>query len=100
MHEMTSRREFLALTAAAAATAACSKVETNGAKTMTTELTDLSATEAVALMRRGDLAALDYATALVEQCGRWEHLNAWISFEPERVLESAREADRLRASGA
>jgi len=34
---------------------------------MTTPLTDLSATKAIAAMRRGELSAEDYATALLDR---------------------------------
>jgi len=67
---------------------------------MTTSLEDLSATEAVAALRRGDLPAEDYAAALLERCRRGESLNAFITLEPGRVLEAARAADRSLASGA
>jgi len=67
---------------------------------MTTPLTDLSATEAIAAMRRGELSAEDYATALLDRCERGKDLNAFITLEPERVLEAARAADRSLASGA
>ncbi len=67
---------------------------------MTTGLVDLSATDAVAAMKRGELAAEAYATALLERCREAEQLNAFITLEPERVLEAARAADRARASGA
>jgi mandelamide amidase len=100
MNNGTSRREFLALTAALASTAAaCSKFEDKGTR-MNERLTDLSATEAIAAMRDGNLSAEDYANALLERCRQTENLNAWISFDPEKVLEAARAADRLRESGA
>ena len=66
---------------------------------MSTPLIDLSATQAAAAMRRGDLFAEDYAAALLERCEQGSYLNAFIALEPERVLEAAREADRARASG-
>ncbi len=67
---------------------------------MSTPITDLSATEAVAAMRRGDLSAEDYAAALLDRCKLARNLNAFITLEPEQVLEAARTADRLLASGA
>jgi Asp-tRNA(Asn)/Glu-tRNA(Gln) amidotransferase A subunit family amidase len=60
---------------------------------------ELSAVEAVARMRQGDLKAEDYATALLARCDAGRHLNAFISISPERVKEAARAADRLRAAG-
>jgi len=67
---------------------------------MTTPLTGLSATDAVAAMRQGDLTAEDYATALLDRCTAARHLNAFISLEPERVRQAARTADTRRAAGA
>jgi len=97
----TSRREFLFWSAAIASGAAgCGGTETESGKTMAISLTDLSATDAVAAMRQGDMTAEAYATALLERCEAGKHLNAFISFEPERVLQAARAADKQRASGA
>ena len=50
-------------------------------------------------MRRGELSAEEYAAALLQRCEAGEHLNAFITLDPQRVLEAAREADRRRASG-
>lgn len=63
-------------------------------------LTKLTAREAVAAMRRGEVTAEDYASALLKRCEQYGHLNAFITLQPERVLEAARAADRLQASGA
>ncbi len=51
-------------------------------------------------MRQGELLAEDYAAALLQRCEAGEHLNAFITLDPPRVLERARESDRNRASGA
>ena len=66
---------------------------------MVTPLTDIPATEAVTAMRLGDLAAEDYATALLKRCREAEVLNAFQTLDPDRVLADAREADRRRRSG-
>ena len=96
----TSRREFLAWGAALASGAAgCGKTETESGEAMTTPLTDLSATDAIAAMRQGDMTTETYATALLDRCEAGKHLNAFISFEPERVLQAARAADTKRATG-
>jgi indoleacetamide hydrolase len=63
-------------------------------------LTDLSATEAVDRMRRGELSSEAYAQALLDRCASEKALNAFITLEPERVLREARAADQLRAKGA
>jgi mandelamide amidase len=63
-------------------------------------LNALSATAACDAMRKGDLKAEDYAAALLARCDAGKQLNAFISLDSAKVLEAAREADRLRASGA
>jgi indoleacetamide hydrolase len=65
----------------------------------TDQLLNLSATAAVDLMRRGDITAEAYATALLEQARQSAHLNAFRTLHPDKVLEAARAADRKRASG-
>jgi len=66
---------------------------------MTLPLTNLAAFEAVERMRRGELKAEDYSRQLLEQCVRHKDLNAFISFDRERVLERARAADIARRKG-
>ena len=63
-------------------------------------LLELSATEAVARMSRGDFTAERYAHALLDRCTAGQGLNAFISLEPERVLEEERQRDRERRAGA
>ena len=62
-------------------------------------LSELSARQAVAAMRMGELRAETYAEALLARCTAGEVLNAFITLEPEQVLEAARAADVLRAAG-
>jgi indoleacetamide hydrolase len=62
-------------------------------------LLNLSATAAVEQMRRGDITAEAYATALLQQAHRSAHLNAFRTLHPDKVLEAARAADRKRAAG-
>lgn len=64
------------------------------------ELLELSATEAVARMTRGDLSAEAYARALLARCEELRSLNAFITLEPAKVLEAAHACDRQRQSGA
>lgn len=98
---VVSRRDFLALGLAVASGAAgCGRNGDNPGGKMTKDLIDLSAIDAVAAMRNGDVTAEAYANALVERCEAGKHLNAFISLEPQRVLEAARAADRARAAGA
>ena len=60
---------------------------------------ELSAVEAVARMRRGELKAEDYAGALLARAEVGRRLNAFISILPGEVMEAARAADRRRAAG-
>ena len=65
----------------------------------TNDLVELSATDALAKLREGDVTAERYAAALLERCQQCEALNAFITLPQERVLEAARAADRFRTSG-
>ena len=98
-----SRREFIVgvSVAAAAGVVGCgthAPGSTGGANSA--ELLELSAGEAVARIARGELKAERYATVLLEQCERRKSLNAFITLDKEKVLEAARTADGVRASGA
>jgi Asp-tRNA(Asn)/Glu-tRNA(Gln) amidotransferase A subunit family amidase len=62
-------------------------------------LTDLTAVVAVTAMRNGDLKAEDYAGALLDRAQHLESLNAFRTLDSEMVLEAARAADKVRASG-
>jgi len=64
------------------------------------ELIALSALEAVALLRSGQLSAERYVRALVARSRARADVNAFTSFDEERILESARAADRLRRRAA
>ena len=95
-----SRRAFILGTAAAAASAARGAAPANPLLSPGSPLTDLNATDAVRSMVRGELTAERYAAALLARCDSQRALNAFISFEPERVLEDARTRDRERRAGA
>jgi indoleacetamide hydrolase len=62
-------------------------------------LAEISAHEAVAAMARGDVTAEAYAAALLRRCEAGKALNAFITLEPERVLEAARACDWRRRAG-
>jgi Asp-tRNA(Asn)/Glu-tRNA(Gln) amidotransferase A subunit family amidase len=62
------------------------------------DLTRLSAVDAVRLLRRGDISAESYASALLRQCEAGANLNAFITLRRELVLEAARDCDRRRRS--
>ncbi len=99
MGNQTSRREFIAMTAAVAGATACGRVEQERSS-MTNNLTELTAADAISAMRSGGLSAEQYAAALLDQCESWAHLNAWITLDRDKVLDAARAADAKRASGA
>ncbi len=96
------RRAVLAAAGAAAAVAGARTLL--GAPAMsatgTEDLTSLSAAEAVRRMRSGELSCERYAGALLDRCVAAKELNAFITLEPQRVLEDARARDRERAQGA
>src|SRR5215468_5288977 len=97
-----TRRQFLASISAVTALGVegCrSPVKKPDAAERASELLELSAAEAVERLKRGDLTAEQYAQTLLAQCEREKALNAFITLEPERVLEAARTADRKRTSG-
>lgn len=60
---------------------------------------NLSATDAVAAMRDGDITAEAYAEALLARCEAGQALNAFIAIRPDFVREAARAADLRRRAG-
>jgi indoleacetamide hydrolase len=62
-------------------------------------LVDLGAVEAVARISRGEVSAERYAAALLERCVAGKALNAFVTLQPEGVLEAARRCDRDRRNG-
>ncbi|SIT01035.1 amidase family protein [Paracoccus saliphilus] len=63
------------------------------------ELHQISLTGAVGRIRSGEISALEYSTALVERAQAFSTLNAFTYFDPERVLDAARQADLRQARG-
>ena len=61
------------------------------------ELTELSAVEAAARIRAGTLKSEDLVRALIDVIERKRDLNAFITFDRDRALASARKADTLAA---
>ena len=90
-----SRRQVLAWGAAVSASLiACGEMKDSVTSVDSTgSLLDLSAADASAAMRRGELTSEAYASALLEQYQKFSRLNAFISLEPEKVMEAARDAD-------
>jgi Asp-tRNA(Asn)/Glu-tRNA(Gln) amidotransferase A subunit family amidase len=107
-HTEISRRAFvlgttasIAISAAGANTPAGANTAQNGAAAAReAELCNLGALEAVARMSQGALTAERYAQALLARCRAAKELNAFITLEPDRVLEDARARDRERLAGA
>src|SRR3989475_3285987 len=95
-----SRRDFLTGATVLVATSLIGKALDRSTAEASTDLLELSATEAVAMLRRGDVKAEDYAAALLARCDAGKQLNAFISIAPDQVKEAARAADRRRAAGA
>jgi Asp-tRNA(Asn)/Glu-tRNA(Gln) amidotransferase A subunit family amidase len=97
-----SRRDFVtgasaAIAVSAAGTSAAAEAPRPAAPASAAiSLTDLSAVEAVARMTRGEMSAELYARALVARCQATKALNAFITFDPDRVIADARERDRER----
>ena len=98
-----SRRRFLGGVAASAASgwvrAGGGAAASAPGPKATDELTRLSAVEAVALISRGEISAVEYARALLEQCEAGASLNAFITLRPEQVLAAASECGRRRQAG-
>src|SRR3954447_26955487 len=95
-----SRRQFLSV-AAVNAVALATAMDGGGAigeGTEGRELWQLSAADAVAAMKRGEITAERYASALLARCKAAESLNAFITLAPEQVLAAARAADERRRS--
>jgi Asp-tRNA(Asn)/Glu-tRNA(Gln) amidotransferase A subunit family amidase len=64
-----------------------------------TGLLELSAVAAIAAMKKGEIRAEDYASALLDRAKNLERLNAFRTLKPEMVLAAARGADKARAAG-
>ena len=102
-YDRTTRRRFLSGVAAAGASAwvragtgpavSAPKAKSPG------ELQGLSAGEAVRLLTRGEISAVEYAQALLDQCEAGRSLNAFITQRSEQILAAARECDRRRHAG-
>jgi indoleacetamide hydrolase len=100
MSNDTSRRRFLTTGAAAASLLALRAGGVAAAPDTGSDLTALTAAEAVRALARGDIGAESYARALLRRCAAGAGLNAFISLRPELVLEAARDCDRGRRAGA
>ncbi len=98
----TTRRHFLTEASlgvsALSAYTISAAFETKAAPSEGRDLLELTATEAVSLLRSGDLSAEKYAQALLDQCRKHRALNAFIWQSEDQVLAVARSADKERTA--
>jgi len=96
----TTRRSFLRGTplgaSALSAYVMSGAIEAEAAPNQGRDLLELTATDAVSLLRSGDLSAEKYAQALLDQCRKHRALNAFIWQNDDQVLAAARAADKER----
>lgn len=65
-----------------------------------TQLTDLSISAALGMLRRGEISSVELTQAHLDQIDRFEpSVRAYITVTPEQALAQAREADAARAAG-
>jgi len=94
------RRAFLKQSAQFVGAATILAMEGSVPAAARSKLTDLTATEAVAAMTRGDITTEAYTQALLDRAAALPQLNAFRVLDGDLVLEAARDADRKRAAGA
>ena len=97
MNPLLCRRDFLTSSALGIAATAAGLASPAAAAL---DAPALSASEAVAAIRRGDITAEAYATALLARAERLKDLNAYIALNRERLLAAARAVDLARSKGA
>ncbi|MBK7423106.1 MAG: hypothetical protein IPJ48_08420 [Propionivibrio sp.] len=98
----TTRRSFLVSGCKLALTPAALSITRFASASAPTEggLADLSASSAIDAMKKGEMKAEAYMTALLDRAARFSKLNAFRTLNREKALESAAMADRLRATGS
>src|SRR5437899_598769 len=88
-----TRRGFLQSTALNTAALTASAIgqgtQAKAASDDTRQLIELSAIEAVSLLRAGDISSEQYARALLDQCRKHRALNAFVWQDEELVLQAA-----------
>lgn len=95
---IVGRREFITAAGAMVGAPLILRAATGLAREQNS-LTRLTAVEAVTAMRNGDIKAEEYAKVLLDRCDALSEINAFVSRDREKVLESARNADRVRSAG-
>ncbi len=102
MRASSTRRRFLVATpvgvSALSAYAMSGGSQAKAAPGESRDLLELTATNAVSLLRSGDLSAEKYAQALLDQCRKLRTLNAFIWQNEDQVLAAARAADTQRTT--
>lgn len=105
-HPAWSRRRFLKFVVAAGAATGTSRLlegsslaGSGGSGQAHAELLELTATEAVAAIKAGEIKAETYTVALLSRANSLKFLNTLISQNAEQVLEAARAVDKRRAAG-
>jgi indoleacetamide hydrolase len=93
----TSRRDFLSAAVTLAGASAVGSGQPPARRGG--DLLDRTAVEAVAGISHGEFSAEEYASALLARCAATRSLNAFITLEPDTVLEAARDCDRKRRAG-
>jgi indoleacetamide hydrolase len=63
------------------------------------DLTQVSVTEAAALIRAGRVTSVDLTQAYLDKAERSKHLNAFVTLDRGQALSQARRADEERAAG-
>jgi Asp-tRNA(Asn)/Glu-tRNA(Gln) amidotransferase A subunit family amidase len=98
-----NRRDFLKVTALTAVTASadCRRGDSKpqGAAPTGDRLLSLTAVDAIAAIRQGDITAESYAAALLFRADRLRELNAYITLNREGLMEGARAIDVERRHG-
>jgi mandelamide amidase len=93
-----SRREFL-IRLSVLVTALGGGAPRMACAMMPRDLGNLTAAQAAGAIRRGDITAEQYAQFCLMRADALKQLNAFITQDPERVLEAARAADVKRSKG-
>ena len=60
------------------------------------DYSDLTAVDVLAAFKRGEIRVSEYVDMLLERCGRYRDLNAFIYKNPDDIREAAVRADRAR----
>src|SRR6516165_198621 len=93
------RRTVLKVAACASAAVVVPRVVSGAVLANNAEIVALSARAAADYIRRGELSAERYAQALLDRYKAHTNLNTVTYMDESRLLEDAREIDRVRSTG-